>query len=86
MLKNKSLGEKGADQFLVLFQRVESIFGIIHPEEIPEELRAQGNEIERLRAEKKWNEADKIRKDLTEQGYLVDNALEGTIIIRLPRS
>ncbi|GAI13655.1 unnamed protein product, partial [marine sediment metagenome] len=37
-------------------------------------------EREKLRKEKNWSEADKIRDQLEERGYLLEDTPEGTIV------
>lgn len=81
-LTKGALGKESAVRFLELLKQIESIFGIIPPERpVPKEIKKMASDREKLRAEKKWDEADAIRKQIAEQGFIVDDVPEGTIIL-----
>ena len=50
--------------------------------EIPEEIKKLASEREKLRQEKKWQEADEIRKKIEEKGWLIKDTEQGPKIIK----
>jgi len=52
---------------------------------ISQKVKGLVKEREKLREEKKWEEADKIRKEIEEKGYLVEDKQEKSIIKKKPR-
>jgi len=53
--------------------------------EVGSEIKGLLKEREKLRGEKKWQEADEIRKKIEEQGFIVEDTLEGQKIKRKNR-
>ena len=51
-------------------------------EEIPEDIKALAEKREQLRKEKKFDEADGVRKGIEEKGYTVEDTPTGTAIER----
>lgn len=49
---------------------------------IPKEIIELSNKRESLRREEKWNEADKIRKQIEESGFTVEDFPEGAKLSR----
>ncbi len=49
-------------------------------EEAPEEIKNLVQERESLRKEKKFSEADQVRKEIEEQGWLVEDTAEGPVL------
>lgn len=74
-IKDKSLSASDKKQLLLNFDKV---FGLglseIKPLEIPEEIKKLAEQREKLRREKKWQEADKLRKGIEKLGYKIEDA------------
>jgi cysteinyl-tRNA synthetase len=65
----------------------DKVFGLkfertLFKEEVPEEIRRLIEKREELRKEKKWQEADEIRRKINKKGWTVEDALGGTKIIK----
>ncbi len=64
------------------FEYVNSLFGILPYEmPIPPEITDRAEKRESARQAKKWGEADAIRKEMAERGYLVSDTPFGPVII-----
>jgi len=51
-------------------------------EEIPDDIQQKADQITGLRKEKKFTEADAIRKQITEAGFVVQDTVNGTVVKR----
>jgi len=78
--KNK-VGKKGGEKALAFLEKADSVLAVMDfesKEEISRENLKLVKERERLREEKKWAEADKIREELAKKGILLDDTDKGT--------
>jgi len=75
------IGKKDAKLALEFLKRVDSVLAVMDFEqkkEISKQDLALVKKREKLRKEKKWAEADEIRKQLAEKGILLDDTEKGT--------
>ncbi len=80
-INDNILDRKSADRVLKFLKEIDSIFGIIaEGSEIPEEIHQLVQEREKLRKEKIWLEADKIRDQIQSSGYSVEDTLYGPLV------
>jgi cysteinyl-tRNA synthetase len=74
--------EKAFQEILYLFNEFGEILGLNfiprQKEELPTEIQDLIKRREKLRAEKKWKEADEIRMELGEKGFVLEDSLQGT--------
>jgi len=84
IIKNVNLSP-AEKKFLIL--EFDEIFGLgvtqIKKEAIPEKIKKLTKEREKLRQEKKWQEADKIRKKIKKIGYLIEDTEKGPKIKKI---
>ena len=76
-----NFGENNAKQVLDLLQDFNQFLAVFKFEKTGALTKEQEELIkkrEALRAEKKWEEADKIRQEFAEQGILIDDTSQGT--------
>ena len=75
------IGKDEAGQFLLELERMDKVLGILPPKEgkIGEEIYNKINEREKARSEKDWALSDKIRDELYEMGYILEDSPDGTI-------
>lgn len=52
------------------------------PIEVPDEIQQLAKRREELRAQKKWDEADKLRQEISEKGFRVDDTPAGPVVKR----
>lgn len=66
-------------------KKMDEVFGLdlIPRMDIPEEVKKLVEEREKLRKEKRFEEADKIREKLKEMGYIIEDSKEGPIIKKI---
>lgn len=84
---------KNPDQFdakdvLKLLHDFDQVFGLglkdIKTEKPPAEIKKLAREREQARENKDWNKADKLRKEIEEQGYEIKDTPQGPKIMRRP--
>jgi cysteinyl-tRNA synthetase len=84
VLSNKSLNESEKYLLLIDFDRV---FGLnlekIPALKIPKKIEKMILEREKLRKEKKWEEADKIREKIKEAGFIIEDTESGPKIRKI---
>lgn len=81
LIDKESVGKKDGKAALEFLKKVDSVLGVMDFEQenkTSEEDLKLIKEREKLREEKKWAEADKIRDKLTERGILLDDTAKGT--------
>ena len=78
--EKESLNEKTIDEFLIFIAEIDSIFGIAPKENIPREIEELSYRREKLRKSGNFPEADKIRTQIEEMGYQVDDTAYGPLI------
>jgi cysteinyl-tRNA synthetase len=75
-------GEGNAKQVLDLLKELDQFLKVFkfekETQEISKELEDLIKQREKFRAEKKWDESDKIRDELAKQGILIDDTPDGT--------
>lgn len=79
MLKSNIPGRDKYD-LLLDFDEVLGLNLFKEQDQIPVEITMLGNQIDTLRLEKKYSEADEVRQKLLADGYTVETTLEGTVI------
>ncbi len=66
---------------LLKFDKVLGLnFAAAKPIEVPEEIRELAKQREELRSQKKWDEADKLRDEITSKGFRVDDTPAGPVV------
>ena len=75
------IGKDEAEHFLLELEHMDKILGILPKGEqkISEEIYNKINEREKARREKDWALSDKIRDELYEMGYILEDTPDGTI-------
>src|SRR3989344_1658251 len=83
-LRFKVLSKEYAQPILEFLKEVDAIFGVIpsNYEEIPSDVIKLIEAREKLRDEKKWPESDKIRAQIEEMGYKVDDTAYGPLVVK----
>jgi cysteinyl-tRNA synthetase len=87
-IDNASLAATDTRAIITFLEEMNAIFGVVdkealaEPEELPESVQHMIDERDRLREEKKWDDADLIRQELEEQGYEVKDSEGGTVAQR----
>lgn len=81
-IAENSLDRKSAERVLKFFSEIDEIFGIVPKAEspIPDNISEMVFERERLRKEKTWLEADKVRDEIQELGYSVEDTPYGPFV------
>ena len=74
--KLRFLNKNSAEKIKVFFDEIDSTLGVVPTIAIPDTIRKLIEEMDNLRKEKKYEEADQIRKDLENQGYIIRNPSE----------
>jgi cysteinyl-tRNA synthetase len=78
VIKDKELGAK---ESLKLMYEFDTVFGLglkeLKEDEIPEEIAALVEEREAARNARDWSKSDKLRAELHEKGYLVEDSTDG---------
>ncbi|OHB17585.1 MAG: cysteine--tRNA ligase [Parcubacteria group bacterium RIFCSPLOWO2_01_FULL_40_65] len=81
-IDNQKLDRKSAEKTLNFFKKINEVLGII-PEnefEIPEEVFNLAENREKLRKEKAWLEADKVRDQIQSLGYSIEDTPYGPLV------
>ncbi len=81
LLDTKKIGKKDSKLALGFLKKLNSVFAVMDFEQKQEIGKTELELIkqrEKLRAEKKWAESDKIREKLAEKGILLDDTEKGT--------
>ncbi len=75
------IGKDEAEQFLRELEHLDEVLGILpeKKEKISEDIYNKINEREKARREKDWALSDKIRDELYEMGYILEDSPDGTI-------
>ncbi len=82
-----SINEKAASDVLKFLEGIDSVLGVMNfgsDDKLGRDIQKLVDERERLRKDKKFSEADKIRADLLKQGIQLDDTSEGVRWKRLP--
>ncbi len=81
MLEKGSMPPAARDAVITFLNTVDAIFGfgLFEQEKlaIPAEVQKLVNQREKARKEKKWDEADRLRKEMEKLGYVVDDTSQG---------
>ncbi|MCD6381689.1 MAG: cysteine--tRNA ligase [Candidatus Aenigmarchaeota archaeon] len=83
--KMDNISEKTAEKIKEFLLTVNEIFDILRvkEEKIPKEIIDLAKKREKLRKEKKFKEADKIREEIRKRGYLIEDKKDGTRIRKI---
>ncbi len=78
------LNKAGADEIMKWLEKINSVLGIIPSEQqkIPAEVQELVEKREKLRAEKNYDESDKIRAQLKELGWKVEDTAYGPLVVK----
>ncbi len=80
-IKEGRVKKKNAEEIIEVFYDLDRILGLKLKEfvekEVPEEIRKMLEEREKLRKEKRFEEADKIREEIKKLGFYVEDTPEG---------
>ena len=81
---NDFLDEKGINSIKSFLKEVNETFGIVPSEQkqIPAEVKELMEKREKLRENNLYNDADKIRAQIEEMGYKVDDTIYGPLVTR----
>ncbi len=88
-IRNDSLSPREANYIWIFFKKVNSIFGFIDYKDIrkkfkiPKEVIILAKKREKMRSKKNWQEADKIREEIKELGYSIEDSEKGYKIKKL---
>lgn len=81
MLEKGTISQQGASKIMDFLKTVDDIFGLdlfsINGEEIPETVKRLANDREKARKDKKWQESDRLRSEISKLGYTVDDTPQG---------
>ena len=79
LITDKKIGENDAKKALEAFQKFDTVLGVMNfeKEDIPNDVLELAKKREAARSEKKWVEADKLRDQLKEMGYVVKDSKDG---------
>ena len=81
MVNTNSLDTKSINSVKLYLEKVNSILGIVTTDkkEIPEEIQKMIKEREKFRAEKNYEESDKLRDKIRSLGYEIEDTIYGPI-------
>jgi len=84
LLAENKMSKKQAEEVLSFLKEINGITGIIPSEQqkIPVEVRELVEKREKLRQEKNYKESDKIRAQLHELGYGIEDTVYGPLVLR----
>lgn len=79
-----SLSRENAQKIKSLFKELNQVLGIIpsQTEKVPEKVSELVNLREKHRADKNWPEADKIRAQIQDLGYEIEDTIYGPLVIK----
>ncbi len=83
-LDTQMIGKENAKNIIDFFNEVNQTLGIIPSEykEAPQEVLDLVNQRQKLRADKKWDEADKTRDQIEKMGYQVEDTIYGPLVVK----
>lgn len=76
LIADGNLGKEEAQKIITFWKRINKFFGLEIAEkgtEIPEEIIALAEKRKSAKAEKNYEESDKLRKEIEEKGYLIED-------------
>jgi cysteinyl-tRNA synthetase len=83
LLDKNQIDKKQAKEILDFFKKIDKIFNFIFPEKkekIPQTIKDLAKKREKLRKQKKWAQADKIRKEIARLGFEIKDTATGATI------
>jgi len=85
LLDAKGVGQKDAEKLLEILDDINTVMGVIpvKQEKIPAEICELVEKREKLRKEEKWEDADKIRAQIEDRGYQVEDTVYGPLVIKI---
>ena len=83
--KLNKLNKIQAQAILKTFKKIDKPFNFLTPikEEVPPSINKLANQREKYRQQKKWAEADKLRKELAKSGWIVEDTLAGPFLKKI---
>ncbi|MBI2674632.1 MAG: cysteine--tRNA ligase [Candidatus Yanofskybacteria bacterium] len=78
------LDKSSIESLKVFFAEIDSVLGIVptKQEKIPDEVLKLVETREKLREEKNWPEADKIRAQIEDLGYTIEDTVYGPLVVK----
>jgi len=75
----------GSKKSYGLMKEFDEVLGILPDEEtsVPDKIKNLTAEREKLRKQKKWQEADEIREEIKNLGYALDDTSKGTVVKKI---
>tara|TARA_Y100000310_G_scaffold56844_1_gene52144 strand:+ start:6042 stop:7436 length:1395 start_codon:yes stop_codon:yes gene_type:complete len=85
LIMEGSIGKKDADDVYNLILGFDKIFGVLETkkEKVPDQIKKLVEEREKARKEKDYGKADKIREEIKNKGYILEDDGKGTVIKNL---
>jgi len=87
LLDKKNVSKNEAKQILIFLKGIDKFLGFIFwtnkKEKIPENILILAKKREKFRQEKKWDKADKIRKEIENLGFKLEDTKNGTEIKKI---
>jgi cysteinyl-tRNA synthetase len=79
------LAKKDAEIVLYFMEKIDSVLGVITFEDlsVPADIQKLANKREVARKEKDWTTADKMRDELKEKGFYIDDTPQGSVVKKL---
>ena len=85
LIMQNNIGKKDADDILKAMFDLDKVLGILEEkqEKIPTKIKNLIKEREKARKEGNFAEADKIRKEIEDKGYVLEDTKEGTRVKKI---
>jgi len=82
LIMKNDIGKKDADGILELMKKFDTVLGVIdfEGEKVPEGIKKLVKEREKVRKEKDWEKADKLREEIKKKGYEVKDTKDGAVL------
>jgi len=82
LVMEDKIGKKDADNVCNLILKFDKIFGVLETkkEKIPDQIKKLVGEREKARKEKDYEKSDKIREEIKNKGYILEDTEEGTVV------
>jgi cysteinyl-tRNA synthetase len=87
LLDGGKLNRKDAKDLAAFFKEVDTIFGFIgkrKTDNVPAAVRALVGKREKLRKQRRWEEADKLRKQIESRGWIIEDTPSGSRLKKIP--
>lgn len=78
LIEGDQLSKKNAESAIALMKEFDSVLGLLKEKEsLPEDVKLLIEQREKARADKDWALSDKLRDDIKDKGFLVEDSKEG---------